>query len=122
MKTALKIIVGLVGVVILGAVVCGLGMYIITNNYINNSFDIAAESLDLPAEEEALARGEHIAISWGCQDCHTANLGGQPMMEDPAMGYVYASNLTAGEGGVGAAYSTADWVRAIRLSRSSPST
>ena len=114
MKTALKIIGGLLGVVILAAIVCVAGMVMITNNFINNSFEVAAEQLDIPTEAEVLARGEHIATAWGCKDCHGENLGGAPLAEDPAFGYLYAGNLTGGQGGVGATYSTQDWVRAIR--------
>jgi mono/diheme cytochrome c family protein len=41
-------------------------------------------------------------------------LGGTPFFADPALGDIPAPNLTTGSGGIGAAYSDADLVRAIR--------
>ncbi|GAB4430904.1 MAG: hypothetical protein Kow0031_11910 [Anaerolineae bacterium] len=114
MNTTVKIILGLVGVVILAAIVCVAGMTMITNNFINNSFEVAAENLAISGGDEALARGEHIASAWGCRDCHGENLGGTVLIDDAAMAYLPAPNLTAGQGGVGATYTPIDWVRAIR--------
>jgi mono/diheme cytochrome c family protein len=55
-----------------------------------------------------------VAVIRGCTDCHGDNLAGEPLIEDPALGYLYASNLTAGQGGVDADFTDADFVRAIR--------
>ncbi|MFN2222565.1 MAG: c-type cytochrome [Candidatus Promineifilaceae bacterium] len=64
---------------------------------------------------EAAARGRHLveAIT-NCTSCHGQDLAGQAAVEDPAIGILYAPNLTAGEGGVGATLSDEDWARAIR--------
>jgi cytochrome c553 len=61
-----------------------------------------------------VARGAHVAAIRACTDCHGADLGGRVMTDDVAFGRVTASNLTAGRGGVGAAYTDADWDRAVR--------
>lgn len=114
MNSAIKIILGLVGVVILAAIVCVAGMYMITNNFINNSYEVAAENLNFSSDAEVLARGEHIAAAWGCHDCHGENLGGTMLIDDAAMAILPAPNLTSGQGGVGATYKPIDWVRAIR--------
>jgi mono/diheme cytochrome c family protein len=60
-------------------------------------------------------RGKHIfnAVS-SCVVCHRGDGGGGPFINDPAMGVLNASNLTRGPGGVGAAYTDADYDRAIR--------
>jgi mono/diheme cytochrome c family protein len=71
-------------------------------------------ALAIPTDADAIARGEHIAITRGCTDCHTADLGGKVMMEVPAIGRMAASNLTRGNGGVPADFSDADYERAIR--------
>ncbi len=71
-------------------------------------------ALAIPTDAEAVARGEHIAITRGCTDCHTADLGGKVVMEVPAIGRMSASNLTHGNGGVPADFSSADYERAIR--------
>lgn len=46
-------------------------------------------------------------------DCHGQNLAGGPFIDDPAIGRIYAANLTAGNGGI-ADFTDIDWVRAIR--------
>ena len=114
MKTALKIIAGLVGILILGVIVIAVGLYFISNSFMNNSYEVVAETIRIPIDEETVARGQHIATSRGCTDCHGENLAGDVFWNDGAMGTLYASNLTSGRGGAGAAYTDADWVLAIR--------
>jgi mono/diheme cytochrome c family protein len=58
--------------------------------------------------------GEHVAITRGCLDCHARDGGGQEFVDDAAFGRLWSSNLTPGEGGIGATYTDADWDRAIR--------
>ena len=70
MKTALKIITGLVGVLVLGVIVIAVGLYFISNSFIGNSYEVAAEAIQIPSDEETIAHGEHIATSRGCTDCH----------------------------------------------------
>ncbi len=41
-------------------------------------------------------------------------MGGADFFNDPALAVIDAPNLTPGQGGVGAHFSDADWVRAIR--------
>jgi len=114
MKKVLKwigvILAGLVGL----AAVAATLVFIVSNSRMNKSYAIPEETVAVTAGEEAIARGAHIAVIRGCTDCHGRNLAGNPVIEDPAIGNIYASNLTAGQGGVGGAYSDADWVRAIR--------
>jgi len=64
--------------------------------------------------DEAVARGEHLAITRGCTDCHGADLGGRVMMEVPAIGRMAGPNLTHGAGGLPATFGDADFERAIR--------
>jgi len=72
----------------------------------------------IPTNADAIGRGEHVATIWGCRNCHGADLGGQagnPLLSGTTLlGSVSAPNLTSGRGGVGGAYTDADWVRAIR--------
>jgi mono/diheme cytochrome c family protein len=67
------------------------------------------------ADEAALARGAYLvnAVS-ACVDCHGPNLEGKPFIDEPALGYLAAPNLTSGVGGVGTTYTQADWELAIR--------
>ncbi|HLA63776.1 MAG TPA: cytochrome c [Rhodothermales bacterium] len=66
------------------------------------------------SDSALVARGAHVAAIRGCNDCHGADYGGSVMMDDVPFGRITASNLTAGQGGVGADYTDADWDRAIR--------
>jgi mono/diheme cytochrome c family protein len=58
--------------------------------------------------------GEHLHHIRGCADCHGEDGGGRPFSEDPALGILYASNLTGGEGGAAASYTDEDWARSVR--------
>lgn len=69
----------------------------------------------VPSDSLSIAKGHHLAVAVNkCADCHGDNLAGKKMIDDPAMGRLYATNLTSGNGGVGAGFTDADWVRAIR--------
>lgn len=114
MKNVLRwigvVLAGLVGLLTVAAAL----VFFVSESRINKTYDIALESVASSTDEDALARGEHLAVIQGCTDCHGADLAGEPFLEDPAIGHLYASNLTAGEGGIGRVYTDADWVRAIR--------
>ncbi|MEK6477486.1 c-type cytochrome [Catalinimonas sp. 4WD22] len=65
-------------------------------------------------DSASLALGAHLSVIKGCRDCHSDDLGGRVMIDDPALGRLVPTNLTKGEGGTGAQYSAEDWVRALR--------
>ena len=68
-----------------------------------------------PTDSVSIAKGEHFVRAIGkCGDCHGADFGGLPVIEDSTLGLVYAANLTRGAGGVPADFSDSDWERAIR--------
>src|SRR6185312_3538530 len=71
-------------------------------------------ALAVPSGDDAIARGEHLAITRGCTDCHDKDLGGRVMMEVPAIGRMAGPNLTHGSGGLPADFSDADFEHAIR--------
>ena len=100
------------GVAGLAAVALG-AVYVASNARINTTYDIQAAAVRIPTDAEALAVGEHLAVTRGCTDCHLENLAGGVFVDDPMLGTLYASNLTPGAGGMGN-YSDEDWVRAIR--------
>ncbi|MGA9531582.1 MAG: c-type cytochrome [Anaerolineales bacterium] len=113
MRAALKWI-GIALVAIVGIVlVAGLVMYTISGSRLNKTYDVQAESINVPSDEGSLARGEKLATGI-CVGCHGPNLGGQALMDDPMIGVVYAPNLTSGAGGMAATFSDADFVHAIR--------
>lgn len=109
MKKILKwigiVLGGLVILVILAAVVLSF----VGNARLSKTRDVQAETITIPTDEAALARGEHL-VTIICSGCHGADLTGTPMMEDPAVGAIYAANIT----GLSEIMTDADLVRAIR--------
>ena len=65
-------------------------------------------------DSATLSDGRRLIQANGCQDCHSANLGGQVMVDDPKLFRLVASNLTTGTGGVLARYDDAALDAAIR--------
>ena len=101
---------GLVGVVAVAA----LAGYIVSERRIAQTYTIADEALTLPTDAAGLAEGQRLVIMRGCTDCHTPDLGGQVFIDDPMLGVIATANLTSGQGSATAAYTIADWERAIR--------
>jgi len=89
-------------------------VYAVTETRFRRTWPITPAALDVPTDSAAIARGSHIATIRACTGCHGDDLGGRAFYDEPLMGRLYAANLTAGTGGVGALYRTADWIRAIR--------
>lgn len=115
MKRVLKwvgiALAGLVGLLVLASVV----LYIVGSNRLNKTYEIHLETIAIPTGEAAIARGQHLveALTF-CQGCHGDELEGKAFIDEPMMATVYAPNLTSGQGGVGATYTDADYVGAIR--------
>lgn len=121
MKRILKwgaiVFAAVIGLVLLASVgLYSIGMEKLTQSYPN----IPVETVSLPTDSIAVARGKHIATIWACTKCHGATLSGSLITSDPIdgivplFGSIPASNLTSGRGGIATSYSATDWVRAIR--------
>ena len=89
-------------------------VYAITGARFNKTYEVQSETVVIPTDSTAIEYGQHVATIRGCRECHSEDLGGRVFIEDPGVGRIAATNLTAGEGGVGSFYTDADWVRAIR--------
>ena len=77
--------------------------------------EMAITPVTITASDSAqVARGRHLADFMGCVECHGPGLSGKPFPTPSFLVGMAAPNLTRGEGGVGAAYTSADWDRAIR--------
>jgi cytochrome c1 len=115
---AMRGILKWIGIVLGGLVVliaiAGVSIYFASEARLNATFDVPEESMSFYNNDEAVALGEHLAVIRGCTDCHSEDLGGKVMIADPMLGMVYASNLTAGAGGIGESYSDESLARAIR--------
>lgn len=70
--------------------------------------------VEIPSGTDALQRGRYLFESRGCIDCHGRDGAGKTFIDDPNGLYVKGPNLTLGAGSPTAAYTSEDWVRAIR--------
>lgn len=86
----------------------------ITQARLARNYAIALETVAIPTDPAAVARGKHVATISGCVDCHGPDLAGRVFFDNAMVGRFVASNLTGGNGGVGARFGDADWIRAIR--------
>ncbi|MBO6573770.1 MAG: c-type cytochrome [Rhodothermales bacterium] len=85
------------------------------NSYMESPVEAPAVDLVAVADSAVLARGAHIANSYGgCAGCHGPDLSGGMVEDMGPLGVMIPSNLTTGQGGVGSEYSDAELARAIR--------
>jgi mono/diheme cytochrome c family protein len=114
MRKLLKILAwafgGLVAVIVVAAVV----MSSKASAALKQNYAVTVRPIAIPTGPEAITRGQHLARSRGCTECHGADFGGAKVVEDGAMGRWYGPNLTAGEGIRAGKFNNDDWVRAIR--------
>jgi mono/diheme cytochrome c family protein len=132
MKTFLKwagIVSGaLLGIILIASVI----IYFKSQARLTRTYELPPEPVSIPTDPGTLARGQHIFQFRGCEACHSGggslnvdshlnlpsldlpNMEGNIYLDDPAIGRVIASNLTAGTGGVASLYTDQDWARAIR--------
>ena len=109
-RIALRILGGLIVLILL---VVGVS-YVVSSLRLRKHYSIAGKAVAVPTDSVSLTRGKALATLYGCTGCHTADLGGQTMIDAFPMARLASANLTRGEGGVGAQYTDADWDRAIR--------
>src|ERR1700733_3811240 len=76
---------------------------------LRHHWKIEETALAVPGGDDAVVRGEHLAITRGCTDWHDKDLGGRVVMEVPAIGRMAGPNLTHGAGGLQASFSDADF-------------
>jgi cytochrome c553 len=114
-KKVLKWIGIVLGGLVVLLVIAVASLYLVARGRLNRDYEVQVEAITIPTDEASLARGQHLVETVSdCTGCHGEDLGGTPFFDDPMVGVVYSSNLTAGEGGVGAQFTDEDWVRAIR--------
>ncbi len=78
--------------------------------------DVPAPAIVASTDSAVIARGHHIAGSFGgCLGCHGEGLRGSLVEDLGPIGVMSAPNLTRGKGGVGDHYTDAQLARAIRF-------
>ena len=101
------------GVVVILLVIAVGVMYFRGQSRFNQTYTVPVENVAIPNDAASLERGKHLAALL-CSDCHGENLAGTDFFNDPGLGTIHAKNLTSGQGGVGASYTDADFVRTLR--------
>jgi len=101
----------LVGLVL----IAGIILFLIGNARLNKTYDFPPSNIVIPTDEASIEFGRHRAQTL-CEGCHGKDLGGiVNWFSAGPLGTIDSANLTAGEGGVGQEYTSAeDFVRAIR--------
>ena len=111
MKTLGKILGGIV----LVCLMILASIFVFSTQKLNSRIEYSDASPPIPSDSASIEKGRHLATAIAkCVDCHGADLGGQVMIDGLPMARVIAPNLTSGEGGIGAARTDDDFLRAIR--------
>lgn len=103
----------LIGLLILVLLAGGV-LYVIGERKLNKVYTIPAQSITVPTDQASIEEGKRLAIVRDCTGCHTGNLGGKLLADNPMIGTIYTANLTTGAGGVGRTLTDANMVVAIR--------
>lgn len=104
---------GIVIGVLLGIILLTLGVFYFKGNaLVSRKFDIPAENISIPTDAASIERGRHF-VQIICTDCHAPDLSGKLLLDAP-FAKVYSANLTPGQGGAGAQFKDADFIRALR--------
>jgi hypothetical protein len=109
-RIALWILGGVVGLAVAVVAVA----WVVSGARLRKHYDVAGKTVAVPTDSVSLARGYALATLYGCRGCHTASLGGQTLVDEFPFARLPTSNLTRGQGGIGGAYTDADWEKAIR--------
>jgi len=114
-KKVLRIIGIVLGSIIGLFLVTGVVLYFIGTARLNRSYDIQIENVPIPTDEQAIARGRHLAEAVTiCKECHGDQLQGTVLEAQPMIATISAPNLTTGQGGIGGNLNDDDFIRAIR--------
>jgi mono/diheme cytochrome c family protein len=115
MNRIVKYTAGAAAIAVALAVVGVAGLYAWTSSELKVMRPLPEHGFTAPTDSAAVARGEHVVRALAkCVDCHTPDLGGGTMVDDPAIGRITTPNLTVGRGGILAAYTDTELERAIR--------
>lgn len=89
-------------------------VYWVVGARLQRVYQFPAAEVHARTDSAALAHGRHLVEVLGkCSGCHGADYGGKVIADNFAFGRLWAGNLTAGKGGIGA-LTDADLERAIR--------
>ncbi len=107
-----------IGYILIGISFIVLFIFSYSSRQYNKAKDTAytfpSIDIEIPSDSASIARGAHLFTVYNCRECHTDNLGGKVMIDDPMLGYVKTANLTKGNGGLSKDFSDQDWLRVLK--------
>ncbi len=110
MRRALKWL-GICLLSIFALVVVAAGyVYIASEALMARTYDVPLTSFQAPDDAEAIEKGRRLATVYGCRNCHSADLEGSVMHDDPNVARITAPNITP----IIKRYSDAELERLIR--------
>ncbi len=112
MKRILKWIGIILGVVIGFVLVAYVAIVFISNNRINQTYEVTADYTLASANTADIAEGERIYTIY-CSTCHGDDAAGYPFSEDATFGIFYAANLTSGQDGIASQYTDEEIAQTI---------
>ena len=113
MKKLAKWVVILFAGILALLVLASAAINVLSEMRLRKTYEVEPQPVAIPSDGESISYGGHVALIRGCTECHGPDLGGDIVLEEAGFGRIVASNLTAGRGGVGDAYTEQDWLRAI---------
>jgi hypothetical protein len=113
-RRILKIeVLSLIGVVIVIAVAA----YGLSELRVRKNYDIVLLTAAVSPEPHLVERGRHLAVTRGCTDCHTADLGGKIFMNDSGVAGAEPSAGVSGRGSPAFGNDRSAGTRALRQGR-----
>ncbi len=100
-------------VVVVVGFVAGV-LYYLSERELRRTYAVPADAVLVPDDPAAILRGAHLFKTTSCSHCHAEDGGGLIYADMGSVGLIAGPNLTRGKGGVGAARTDQDFVRAIR--------
>jgi mono/diheme cytochrome c family protein len=93
MRKLLKWIGIILGGLVALFIVAAIGLSFAGKARLSKTADVQPENIHVLANEAALRRGEHL-VQTTCLSCHGPDLSGEAVIDDPAIGTIYAPNIT----------------------------
>lgn len=93
MKKLLKWIGIILGGLVLLLIIAAISLSFAGNARLTKTTYVQPEDIQIPVDVAALQRGEHL-VQATCLSCHGADLSGEAVIDDPAIGTIYAPNIT----------------------------
>lgn len=81
-------------------VALAMTIYLLSSIRMNKTYEVNSIPIPKFSKSADIAEGKRLYQSRGCSDCHDVDGSGKTFIEDPAIGTLSGSNLTAGKGGI----------------------